>query len=147
MSEKKSPKKRKLKSGFSGRTNIIVIAVCMVAAIALVVGVLYLAGFRYTKYNFKDGYSVTFVGKVDFEGQPKSGRMTFSGKGNAKDGLSASVNTETGVIEYSNGDKYEGETKDLVRHGKGKLTFADGRVYEGEFVADEATGEGNQPIH
>ncbi|MBR6650115.1 MAG: hypothetical protein IKL36_01760, partial [Clostridia bacterium] len=97
MSEKKVSKKRKLKSGFSGRTNTFVILGCMLAAIALVVGVLYLAGFRYTKYNFKDGYSVTFVGTVGIDGQPKSGRMTFSGKGNVKDGLSASVNTETGV--------------------------------------------------
>ena len=141
MSEITVPKKkRRLKSGFTGRTNIIIVIFCIVLAVALTVGVIYLMGYRYTRYNFAEGYSVTFVGKVNGENQPVSGRITFNS--GEKSGLSASVDSATGKIVYSNGDVYEGQTKDLLRHGNGKLTFADGRIYEGEFVADEASGAG-----
>ena len=141
MSETSVPKKkRRLKSGFTGRTNLIVIIFCIVLAVALTVGIVYLLGYRYTRYNFPEGYSVTFVGKVNGENQPESGRITYAGGDNA--GLSASVDSKTGKIVYSNGDTYEGETKDLLKHGIGKLTFADGRIYEGEFAADKASGQG-----
>ena len=53
MSETSVPKKkRRLKSGFTGRTNLIVIIFCIVLAVALTVGIVYLLGYRYTRYNF-----------------------------------------------------------------------------------------------
>ncbi|CAM9664301.1 unnamed protein product, partial [Choristocarpus tenellus] len=36
-------------------------------------------------------------------------------------------------MTYSNGSKYEGEWKGGRKHGKGKLSMADGSVYNGEF--------------
>lgn len=41
------------------------------------------------------------------------------------------------TIEYANGDKYKGETLNGKRSGNGKLTCADGRVFEGEWVNDD----------
>lgn len=41
------------------------------------------------------------------------------------------------TIEYPNGDLYKGETLDGKRVGKGKLTCADGKVYEGVWVDDD----------
>jgi hypothetical protein len=33
------------------------------------------------------------------------------------------------VVEYPNGDKYDGEWKDGNKHGRGVMTFADGAKY------------------
>ena len=41
------------------------------------------------------------------------------------------------TIRYSDGGMYVGETSDGVPHGYGKETFANGDVYEGDFVAPE----------
>jgi hypothetical protein len=38
-----------------------------------------------------------------------------------------------GKMTYANGDVYEGDYKDGIRHGKGKYTYANGDVYEGDF--------------
>jgi hypothetical protein len=46
------------------------------------------------------------------------------------------------VISYQSSDKYEGETKDGKRHGKGKYTWVDGNVYEGDFLDGKRTGKG-----
>ena len=46
-----------------------------------------------------------------------------------------------GVMDYSNGDKYEGDWKDNKIHGKGKLTCAGGGVYEG-YWKDGKKGKG-----
>ena len=37
---------------------------------------------------------------------------------------------------------YEGEWKRNMKNGRGKLTFDDGRSYEGQFVDDLFEGEG-----
>lgn len=47
-----------------------------------------------------------------------------------------------GVLEYSNGDKYEGNFKDGKFDGKGKYTFRAGDVYEGDFSQDKFSGNG-----
>ena len=39
------------------------------------------------------------------------------------------------MIEYEDG-RYEGQVKNHLREGKGKLTFSDGVVYEGEWEND-----------
>ena len=38
---------------------------------------------------------------------------------------------------YPNGDKYVGEFKGGLRHGKGTLTYADGDEYVGEWKDDK----------
>ena len=40
----------------------------------------------------------------------------------------------SGVIGDVDKGEYEGNLKDGLYHGKGKLSFKDGRIYEGEFV-------------
>ena len=43
---------------------------------------------------------------------------------------------------WPDGAKYEGEYKDGVKEGKGKLEFADGSWYLGEFSLNEIEGKG-----
>lgn len=41
-----------------------------------------------------------------------------------------------GVLEYSDGSKYEGYFKDDMREGKGQLKDVEGGVYVGDFAND-----------
>lgn len=45
-------------------------------------------------------------------------------------------------ISEEKGQEYRGTFKDLKMHGQGKLTFADGKVYEGDFVDGIMDGKG-----
>ena len=141
--EKTGAPRRRMKNRVSLRTNITLVAVCTAVAVGLIILVLYLCGIRYVKYNFKDGFSVKFIGVTDLSGYPKKGRISYSGSGEIN-GVTGTVNSENGTIEYSNGDVYEGEMQDLVKHGQGKLTYANGDVYEGEYVADNTGGHGGK---
>lgn len=48
-----------------------------------------------------------------------------------------------GKMLYTNGDKYEGEFKNGLRHGTdGTLKLADGTIYSGHWQEDEFTGKG-----
>ena len=116
-------KGRKMKNHVSAKANIILTAVCAALAVVILLVILYLCGLRYVKYNFPDGFSVKFVGVTDISGYPKSGRISYSGSDEVK-GLTATINSEKKTIEYSNGDVYEGEMQDLVKHGKGKCVPA-----------------------
>lgn len=49
-----------------------------------------------------------------------------------------------GTMEYTNGQKYEGEWKDGVRSGKGRCTWPDGGYYDGEWANDAFNGQGTQ---
>ena len=49
-----------------------------------------------------------------------------------------------GTKEYGNGDKYEGEWREGLMHGRGKYTFADGTFYEGEWKDDKRHGRGKE---
>ena len=48
----------------------------------------------------------------------------------------------TMTMTYPNGNKYEGEWKDGMMHGKGVLTDLDGNKYEGEWEKGEMHGTG-----
>jgi hypothetical protein len=37
-----------------------------------------------------------------------------------------------GILEYSNGDVYEGEFRDCTMKGKGEFRFANGDIYRGK---------------
>lgn len=47
-----------------------------------------------------------------------------------------------GAAIYADGSRYEGEFRNLMRHGKGKIAFAKGGQYEGDFADNELHGEG-----
>lgn len=47
-----------------------------------------------------------------------------------------------GVAIFSDGTRYEGELKNLQRHGQGKLRFKNGTIYEGNFVENRMEGYG-----
>lgn len=57
--------------------------------------------------------------------------------GNWTNGLISS-----GMIHYTNGNKYEGPLKDELPHGNGILDFACGNHFEGEFVCGIRDGRG-----
>ena len=45
-----------------------------------------------------------------------------------------------GRYKFANGDIYQGEYLNDVRHGKGKLTHANGIVYDGAWVSGTRAG-------
>lgn len=47
-----------------------------------------------------------------------------------------------GRLRYADGEVYEGEFKANLYHGKGKLEYANGDVYEGDFVSAKQSGKG-----
>ena len=47
-----------------------------------------------------------------------------------------------GKYTYANGNVYEGDFQDGKRHGKGKFTYASGSVYEGDWKDDNFHGKG-----
>ena len=46
-----------------------------------------------------------------------------------------------GKFTYANGNVYEGDYHNDKRHGKGKYTLANGDVYEGNFQDDKRNGK------
>jgi hypothetical protein len=43
---------------------------------------------------------------------------------------------------YTNGNRYEGEKKDTLRHGKGKYMYNDGSYYFGDWIKGKMEGQG-----
>ena len=41
------------------------------------------------------------------------------------------------MFTYAYGDKYEGDWQDDKKHGEGKMLFADGTTYVGDFNEDK----------
>ena len=114
-----------------------IIAGAAVLVLIIVFFCLYRAGYRpYLKVVSAAGDSIKFSGMVNADGTPIKGKLYFA------DGSSATVNSETGEIEYSDGSVYIGELHDLQKNGKGKLTYASGDVYEGQLVNGKKEGKG-----
>lgn len=83
-----------------------------------------------------------YEGDVDFGEANGRGLLRFEGKqytGNFKDNLFHG----DGELLQSNGDIYAGRFANGLPNGQGLATFADGRVYQGQFVDGELTGEGD----
>ena len=112
-----------------------------------------LAGYRYATYNTDNHGRIRYIGRVDKEEDPLSGKIYYA------DGINAKVSfygnnyqmdsgweissAKTYLVEYSNGDVYIGELEGMLRHGKGSITFAGGDKYEGDFVYDRINGKGS----
>jgi len=52
-----------------------------------------------------------------------------------------------GLMEYLNGEKYDGEWKMNQRHGHGVMTYKNGDVYTGNWENDKKNGSGNIIYH
>ena len=83
--------------------------------------VLYVLGFRYMKIEYANGDEALFVGRVDGDGAPISGKATFS--------YGEEITFKDGILYRANGEFYQGELQDLKYHGKGKLTLSSGDTY------------------
>jgi hypothetical protein len=57
-----------------------------------------------------------------------AGGRTYSGKGR---------------IEWPNGDVYEGDVAQGLRHGRGEFTWPSGQTYQGDWLQDQPTGQGS----
>lgn len=110
---------------------IIIIATLCILAIAGVI--IYSLGFRYIKTDY-----AKFIGWTR-DGAPISGSIKYA------DGVKGKmhIDKESGnlVIDYSSGDKYEGDLLGIVRDGKGIITYSNDDVYKGDFKNDMRTGE------
>ena len=101
---------------------------------------------RLNAYNYIDNLVeyeptlITEISQILVNESVKAVEIETNGKytGNRVDGKKIGE----GTYEWNNGDKYEGEFKDDLMHGKGKLTIVGKGTYEGEFVRGKKSGEG-----
>ena len=56
--------------------------------------------------------------------------------------ISGNCQNGTGTYRYTATSKYTGQFQNAVRHGKGKMVYSDGSVYEGLFNFGKKQGEG-----
>jgi hypothetical protein len=70
------------------------------------------------------------------------GVITFAGGGGKIDADFVNGEAVRGIAVTPAGERYEGELKNLQRHGKGKLQFKNGTIYEGNFVENRMEGYG-----
>jgi hypothetical protein len=55
--------------------------------------------------------------------------------------ISGNCQNGTGTYRYNGTSKYTGQFQNNLRHGKGKMTYQDGNVYDGPFVLGKKQGE------
>ena len=48
----------------------------------------------------------------------------------------------SGIMELANGERYNGEWKNGLKHGKGNLKYSNGEEYEGNFKGGKPYGNG-----
>ncbi|MFN0215473.1 MAG: caspase family protein, partial [Saprospiraceae bacterium] len=56
--------------------------------------------------------------------------------------ISGNCQNGNGVYRYASNSKYTGQFKNSLRHGKGKMTYTDGSIYEGPFNYGKKQGDG-----
>lgn len=101
------------------------------------------------KIQFKDGY---YQGWVNEDGEMSStGKLFFNNGDVYKGTLSNPQRTswdmkhfinESGIMNYANGDRYEGEWSYGSKSGKGIYFYANGERYEGNWEYDKKDGVG-----
>ncbi|MDD2741824.1 MAG: caspase family protein [Rhodocyclaceae bacterium] len=67
---------------------------------------------------------------------------SFTATGRLSLDRSSGAMSGEGVIEWKNGDRYDGEMRGGNKHGKGIFTWANGQRYEGEWADDVINGVG-----
>jgi len=67
---------------------------------------------------------------------------TFTATGKLSLDRSSGAMTGEGLIEWTNGDRYEGTLLAGRKHGKGIFTWGDGQRYDGEWADDMINGTG-----
>jgi len=67
---------------------------------------------------------------------------SFTASGRLSLDRSTGAMSGEGVIEWKNGDRYDGEMRGGNKHGKGTFTWANGQRYEGEWADDVINGAG-----
>ena len=84
-----------------------------------------------------------FRGKISNHIENLNG-VSYHGEANKYmvDGTNKIVKQGKGRMTWHDGQVYEGEWKDNVSHGKGKLSWSNGAIYEGEFKDDKMNGRG-----
>jgi len=110
--------------------------------------------FAYIEHNDEDeggegGYIVYVEGKAEKGSATVSdgqGYVIFASgnyyHGPLKNGIIHTHSNTKGKCTYIDGNVYEGEWKRGEKHGKGYMTYADGAIYEGEWVDGEKHGKG-----
>jgi hypothetical protein len=68
---------------------------------------------------------------------------TFTATGKLSLDRSSGAMTGDGLIEWANGDRYEGSMLSGRKHGKGVFTWQDGQRYDGEWTDDMINGVGS----
>ena len=51
-------------------------------------------------------------------------------------------NVDYRIVNFPNGERYEGYLKDNKRHGKGTYIYTDGQKYTGDWIDDKKAGHG-----
>lgn len=122
------------------------------AAIVIVLFILFLCGGRYIKNETIDGTD-KFLG---YTVSSENGRLLKSGKIYYANGVIAKIagydksvtfaNGETvdacTELTFSNGQTYIGQMSGLSMSGKGRFIFSSGDVYEGSFAGNKFQGDG-----
>jgi len=121
------------KSDTKSSRIIMIIVIAALSIIAVAGLIIYNLGFRYIKTDY-----AKFTGWTK-DGAPTNGSIRYT------DGISGKmhIDKESGnlVIDYSTGDRYEGDLTGIVREGKGIITYSNGDIYKGDFKNDMRTGE------
>ncbi len=138
------------KKRFNLRLYILAIALTALAVVGVLMIALHSNGWRYQTYDTANDGKIKFVGKFK-NNVPASGTVYYSDGTTAKvlsgdSDNAASSNTGLTVwklkLQYANGDVYEGQTVQFLRHGTGKLAYSGGDSYEGAFHFDDMEGKG-----
>ena len=125
-----APRRRRV----STAKRVVIACVCAVLMFCAVIGGLIFSGWRYQSIEIENGVTVKFLGVIK-DDKPIKGQIVYS------TGLTGVLDEETGIIKYNDGSRYYGELgEDFRKNGKGKLTFASGNIYDGEFRSDSMTG-------
>ncbi len=110
---------------------------------------------KYTKYdnvindNLDKIKTITFANKNKFSGKIKNGLYNYgelvNQNGSRFEGeffLGGACSDGKIIFKYENGDTYEGQWKDGLKHGNGKFTWEDGGAYEGQWKDGLMHGNG-----
>ena len=91
------------------------------------------------KFKNNNIYCGNWNENIEMEGY---GIYYISDRNVVTEGVWNKGNIVFGRTFFPNGDIYEGEMKDSVPNGKGKLIFKNGESYEGDFKMGEMSGKG-----